>query len=458
VSADWEDATCDLCRRIAAIGFDDLSSLAIERARQLFLDGIAVALAGTAHEEPPEILAAHARDMGGTETSTVIGFGFKTSPVQAAYVNGSSMHVLDYEPMWSPANHQLSTSLPALLALAEQRDADGAALVTALVKGIELMGWLRVASGELTPQSMSFHGPGLVGPLGAAVAAGHMIGLDAGQLQNAIGIAASRCGSLLGNVGTATKSTHCGLATAQGLEAALLAERGFTANPDILEHRQGYAELYFGRDTFDFAALQGYGPPFRIVDPGYAIKMFPSQFGTHFAITAALELRKQIADPARITAVHLTGPVMTYIDRPNPATGLDGKFSWQYTTATALLDGRVGIDSFTDAKRFSPAMQTLLGMVTVSMSEDIPAAFEDCYVDLEIDLVGGETLKTRCHGPRGIWGTPPISTDEHLIKVRDCLAAKLDSDGVERIVELGSRIEQLDPGELGEVIRLAGCF
>lgn len=113
-----KDATKTLCDRIVGITHKDLTPDAIERARQLFLDGIAVAVAGTIQEEPPSILAAHAKEMGGIEASTVIGFGFKTNPVQATYVNGSSMHVLDFEPMWSPANHQLSTSLPGILALA----------------------------------------------------------------------------------------------------------------------------------------------------------------------------------------------------------------------------------------------------------------------------------------------------------------------------------------------------
>ena len=120
-----EQATEKLCERIVGVTDTDLTDDAIQRARQLFLDGLAVAVAGTIQEEPPSILAAHAREMGGIEASTVIGFDFKTNPVQAAYVNGSSMHVLDFEPMWSPANHQVSTSLPAVLALAEHLGLSG---------------------------------------------------------------------------------------------------------------------------------------------------------------------------------------------------------------------------------------------------------------------------------------------------------------------------------------------
>lgn len=238
-----ENATKNLCGRIVGIGFDDLTEDAKARARQLFLDGLGVAVAGSIKEEPPSILAAHTKEMGGAECSTVIGFDFRTGPVQAAYVNGSSMHVLDFEPMWSPANHQVSTSLPGILALAEYKGGNGKEVAAALVKGIEMMGWLREASRQFESKAMRFHPPGLVGPLGSAVAAGHMLGLDVGQLRHAIGIAASRTGTILANAGTHTKSTHCGLACALGLDAAMLAARGFTGNADILEHDRGYVDL-----------------------------------------------------------------------------------------------------------------------------------------------------------------------------------------------------------------------
>ena len=102
--------------------------------------------------------------------------------------------------------------------------------------------------------------------------------------------------------------------------------------------------MMFG-ESFVAADLLNFGPPYRIVQPGYAVKMFPSQFGTHFAITAGLTLHPQIPDPAAIRSVTLTTPVMQYVNRPHPDTGLSGKFSLQYTFATALLRGAVKIDT-----------------------------------------------------------------------------------------------------------------
>src|SRR4029077_901658 len=118
---------------------------------------------------------------------------------------------------------------------------------------------------------------------------------------------------------------------------------------------RGFGATFFP-ERFDADRLLAYGRPFRIVDPGLAIKRFPSQFATHWAIGAALEAGTGVADAGEIQRVLITAPVMKYIDRPRPQTGLDDKFSFQYTVAAALLDGRVGIDTFAGSRRFSDDM------------------------------------------------------------------------------------------------------
>ena len=449
--------TSQLCERIVATGYDDLGQPAIEAARRLVLDGIAIAIAGT-EEEAIHILAAHHKEQGGAAQATAIGNAFRLNTVSAAALNGAAMHVLDFEPMWSPANHALSTTLAGVLALAEARGASGREILTALVKGVEMQGWIRQASGQFEANTSRFHPPGAAGPLGSAVAAGHLLKLDPGQLANAIGIAASRAGSLLANAGTMTKSTHCGHASALGLESALIAARGFTANADVFEAAQGYAPALYD-DAFKAEEMLGFGrAPWRVVDPGYAIKMFPSQFGTHFGITAGLELHPQIPDASAIRRAVLTAPVMSYVNRPLPKTGLSGKFSLQYTAASALLDGKVGIRTFTDARLAKADMQALLGKFEAVLDPAIPGRFEDMHVLLRIDLDGGRVLQTRCNGPRGKWGTPPIGEAEHLVKVRDCLATRFEPAAAEAVIALARRIDDLDAAGVRQLMQLAGCF
>ncbi|MGC1640319.1 MAG: MmgE/PrpD family protein [Pseudolabrys sp.] len=449
--------TSQLCERIAGTDYENLGEPAIETARRLVLDGIAIAIAGT-EEEAIHILAAHHKEQGGAGQATAIGNAFRLNTVSASALNGAAMHVLDFEPMWSPANHALSTTLAGVLALAEAHGATGREVLTALVKGVEMQGWIRQASGQFEASTTRFHPPGAVGPLGTAVAAGHILKLDPDQLANAVGIAASRAGSLLANAGTMTKSTHCGHASALGLESALLAARGFTANVAVFETAQGYVPAFYD-DGFKVEEMLGFGrAPLRIVEPGYAIKMFPSQFGTHFGITAGLELHPNIPSAAAVRRVILTAPVMAYVNRPRPKTGLEGKFSLQYTVASALLDGKVGIRTFTDARLAKADMQDLLGKFEVCLDPAIPGRFEDMHVLLRVELDGGRVLETRCDGPRGKWGTPPISETEHLVKIRDCLATRLEPAAIERVIGLVRRIDDLDATGVRQIMKLAGCF
>lgn len=154
------------------------------------------------------------------------------------------MHVLDYEPMWSPPNHAVSTTLPAVLALAETGGAPGREVIAAFVKGkgCEIQGWIRQASQQYIPARLRYHPPGVVGVMGSTVASAHMLALNQNQLQNALGIAASRAGGLMANVGTMTKASHCGWAAAGGLDAAL-AGQGFSGNMEIFEAPNGYVQV-----------------------------------------------------------------------------------------------------------------------------------------------------------------------------------------------------------------------
>ena len=455
-----DSITARICARIAETSRQPLNPALLPIARQLLLDGIAVAVAGARIETAPSILAAHFADplmgAGGNPVSSLLGLGARLAPVPAALVNGAAMHVLDFEPMWLPATHALSPALAPALALGEALGSPGAKILTAMVLGIEIQGWLRQAGRGMESHELRFHPPGFVGPIGAAVAAGHLLDFDADQFANAIGIAGSRCGGLFINLGTMTKATHCAYAAALGLEAALLTRRGFTGCPTLFDPApQSYGEAFFPRG-FDAEELLKFGQPFRIQDPGYAIKIFPAKFSTHYAITAALMARPRIPSPDAIRAVHITAADVPSSDRPHPRSGLDGKFSLQYTAAAALLDGHVGLASFTDERLARPDMQALLGKIEVRRSREIPSIYTaGRYLDLEATLADGTVVRTRCERPRGSWGAAPITTEEHLAKARDCLATYLTPDAVETSVALCGDMENLDAAGVRRLLRLA---
>jgi aconitate decarboxylase len=447
--------TGPLCDKIASISAEQIGEEAIAKARALVLDGLGVAVAGARIEIAPRILADHLREQGSKPQSSALGFGFRLAPVPAALLNGVSMHVLDFEPMWTPATHALSPALAAVLALAESTGADGREALTALIKGIEIQGWIRKASGHIESRNLKFHPPGMVGPIGAAVAAAHLLRLDAQQLAHAIGIATSRCGSLTSNTGTMTKSTHCGYAAALGLESALLAGRGFTGNTAAFDASDGYVQAFLPAD-FDREMLLRFGPPYHLVDPGYSIKIFPCKFSTHYGITAGLSARPRIPSPDTIREIRLLAPVVRTADRPHPRTGLEGKFSVQYTLALALLDGAVALSSFTDERLMRPDMQSLLGKITLDMSPDITTEFNaGRYVELEIELADNTVVRERCERPRGSWGAPPISDDEHVAKVRDCFTGSLAAPAIDECIALALRFDRLDADGVCRLLSLA---
>jgi len=446
-----------LCERMCAPGAESLDEGVREHLRRLVLDGIAVAVAGTVQERPPGIVAGLVREEAARARSTVIGFGFQTTPARAAYVNGVAMHVLDYEPMWLPANHALSTTLPAVLALGEALEASGEALALALVKGIEIQGCIREASGQWEPGELRFHPPGMVGPFSAAAAGASLLGLGPGELAYALGIAASRAGSVLANAGTMTKSTHCGLAAGWGLEAALLAARGFDANPRIFDDPRGYPAAFCERFAPDL--LLAFGPPWRVVEPGYAIKMYPSQYGTHYAITAGRTLHRTLAERGAlgheaIRAARLVTPSMPYIDRPVPANGLAGKFSWQYTFGCALLDGAVTMATFEDGRRFRPDIEALLPKIDLDMRPDWTGRFDAMHVEAEVTLADGSLHRGRCDAPPGSWNGPVLSAEAHAEKVEACLRLALDDAVIAEVVELCGRFDSSSGAEVRRLLAL----
>jgi aconitate decarboxylase len=444
-----------LCEKIVATTADSMGEAAIAKARQLVLDGVAVAVAGARIEVAPKILADYLRGQGSKPECSALGFGFRLAPVPAALLNATSMHVLDFEPMWTPATHALSPALASALMLAESIGAHGRDVLAAVIKGVEIQGWIRRACGHVESRDFKFHPPGMVGPIGAAVAASHLLKLDATALANAIGIATSRCGSLTSNTGTMTKSTHCGYAASLGLESALLAAHGFTGDDEPFDSPSGYAAIFLP-PHFDREMLMCFGPPFRLVDPGFTLKIFPCKFTTHYGITAALAARPRIPSVDAIRAVRMLAPVVPTGDRPHPQTGLAGKFSVQYTLATALIDGAVTLSSFTDERLHRPQMQALLSKIAVTMTPDITSEYNaGRYVDLEIELADGTIVRERCERPRGSWGAEPISEAEHIVKVRDCLAGSLAPSAIDACIELGSRFERLDQNGVRRMLALA---
>ena len=437
-------ATRTLAQFIADTEYDSLPPPVVAAAKIAILDGVANIAAGSV-QDLATIIGQYVRDSGGNAQASVVGWGYRTNAPAAAFANGVFGHCLDYEIQGFPPTHGTSSCLPAALALAEQYNAPGKSIITAYVLGWEIQGRLRAASAPATVPA--YHPPGLVGPLGGAAAAAKTLGLDVQQTLMALGIAASRTGGLTANTGTMVKSTHPGNAARMGAEAAILAGMGYTASDAVLESPNGYAAALF-QGNFDWdVATGGLGDSYRLVDPGFDIKRFPAQVYMQNVIEAALNLREQhglTADAVEQVTIYRRGRGHS---GPVPQSGLDGKFSVEYCAAAALLDGRVGIDSFTDARRFAPDMEAMLGRIRVDPEGPASGAAQ-----ATAQLKDGSTVSAECHAFRGS-AVNPMNREERMVKVRDCFRRALSDADTERVLSLLKNLEDVpDVGELMAVL------
>jgi len=439
-----DSLTARLAKLIVDVRFDELPPQVIEIARQVCLDGLAVMIAGLREPEGlGRITLDYVRAQGGAAQSTAIGGGFRTSAQNAAYVNGTLGHALDFDNTWWPLNHPTSPTLPAILALAERDGLSGRDVITAIAVAFEVQGRMRVASARVEAGTR-FHKPGVSGTVGATAGAGKILGLDVDGLCRAFGLAGSRSGSMSANTGSMTKSSHSGHAARMGVEAATLAAMGWTAHRDIFG-TGGYYDLFYGVDLSEPELMvQDFGNPYRMIDPGVGFKKHPCNYFTHRPIDAVLALhaRERIAAEA-IDSVIVDFPRFEYVNRPNPRSGLDGKFSIQYATTVALLDNRITIDSFSDERLFAADVRELLPRVTLNMRDDITRDFQDTYAIVRVRMKDGRTLEERCDKPRGLWGFP-LTREERLAKVAMCTDGALDRAQVDNLVALVEGLDGLD--------------
>ncbi len=438
-------ATRTLAEFIAETEFANLSPEAVDAAKIAILDGVANMVAGSV-QELADIIGRYVQEAGGSPQASVVGWGYRTNPPSAAFANGVFGHCLDYEIQGFPPTHGTSSCLPAALALAEQHHVSGERVITAYVLGWEIQGRLRAASAPATRPG--YHPPGLVGPLGGAASSAKTLGLDAEQTLMALGIAASRTGGLTANTGTMVKSTHPGNAARMGAEAGILASMGYTASDEALESPVGFAAALFGGE-FDWdIATGGLGASWRLVDPGFDIKRFPAQVYMQNVIEAALNLREENGvAPGDIdhATIHRRGRGHS---GPVPRSGLDGKFSVEYCAAAALLDGRVAIDTFTDARRFAPDMEDMLGRVRVE-----PEGPESGATLITGALKDGRTVSGECASFSGS-ASNPMSREQRLAKVSDCFDRALTDADAGRVLEMLENLEGVD--DVGQLMGVLG--
>ncbi len=320
---------------VANLDADDIPVRAYDFARHAILDCIGCAIAGQG-ESAMEIMREEFTGDGCDGASTLIASGRSASLHNAALINGTAAHALDYDDVhFRLHGHPTACIAPATLALGEFLGASGRDVLTAFIIGTEV----GCALGEMCDDGhyeAGFHATGTMGTFGAAAACARLMGLDGVATTHALSIAASQASGLKVNFGTMTKPYHAGKAAMNGLMAARLAARGFTASDCSIEGPQGFAQ----------AQVPGFkaGPIRRDDTSAYAVeemlyKYHAACYLTHSTLNAIQALRKDhefSLDNVEVATLKVRSTHSSVCCIPQPASGLEFKFSIQHLAAMAL--------------------------------------------------------------------------------------------------------------------------
>lgn len=324
--------------------FTKVPAAAIANAKTIVLDTFGVSFAAAPHAVG-RIISRYAVDAGGKATATILGAGTKAAVPMAALANGTLANALDF----NESSHIATHTLPAVLALAEDGRRSGRDLLDAFVIGFEAGSRIAQAfDGARTrdsgPTYRGWWHVGVIAPIASAIAAARLLRLDRRQTAMAIGIATCGAGGFRRNMGTMAKPLHSGNGARNGIEAALLASRGFTADPEILEAPLGFLAALCNPDERDEAAIgerlgRGYvleGPP--------RIKPFPSCTRAHKGIDAALAIRAQASfAPEEVESIEADFQLFSLLRPEAPDEDAAG-FSNPFLISAALVYGAVGLD------------------------------------------------------------------------------------------------------------------
>jgi 2-methylcitrate dehydratase PrpD len=425
----------------AGLQFDELPGPVRDRCKDLLLDTLACAVAGHRGEETQQV-AALASALAQSNESSVIG-GDRLSLAGATLLNGYLVTAVTMCDVHRPTlTHVTPEVIPPALAIAERDGLSGRDLMAAIAAGFEVT--TRVGIGLDYPvfRAKGWHGPGVLGPFGAAAAVGRLRGFDAETMARAFGLAGSQAAGTFAAWGTPTVKFHQCRGALSGLMAALLAEQNFLAT------REFYANG--GRPEAVTAEL---GKRWELEQ--IALRQWPSATSIQSVNTAMFDLiERHKVDPARVKKVRvsLTKPAF---DLHGNLAHYKGKFdaliSGHYTAAVILHDRKLTLDQYEPARYDDPKMRRAAAE-QVELRFDPSLTGAQAVVDIELD---DGTLTARCEHPRG---SPenPLSRAQIESKFRTYAEGVLPSSAIAATIDAVGGLENLTSvGQLMGMLRTA---
>lgn len=409
-------------------------------AKGLVLDALACALAGYQGEETPQI-AAFAGALGQSRETSVIG-GDRLSLAGATVLNGfliSAVTMCDTHR--ATLTHIMPEVLPPALAIAERDEVSGNDLLSAVIAGCEIA--TRIGMGLDYPvfRAKGWHGPGVMGPFGAAAAAGRLLGFDAETMARAFGLAGSQAAGTFAAWGTPTVKFHQCRGALSGLMAGLLAEQGFVATREFLTASDGGLYKTYAEGGRIDLALGELGTRWELEQ--LSLRPWPAATNIQGAVTALVDLiEKHDIVPAQVKQVRLAMG-KTPFDMHGRFSSYQGKFeallSAHYAAAAILHDRDLTLVQFEPARYDDPALRRFAAERVVVCLEPTLNGPE---AHVEIEMNDGSVFAMDCREPRGAPGNP-LTAAQIEQKFRTYARARLPEARVVQVIDMVQRLEAL---------------
>lgn len=392
-----------------------------ERAADLLLDYLAVTTRGAQAPPAERARAALLPDDGGCR---VEGTDARAGARTAALLNGIAAHALELDDTYEPASlHPGVVVWPVVLALGEQAGCSREALLDAAIAGYDVTCEVGDLVGAARAYGRGFHPTGICGALGAAGAAGRLLGLDAAQIEHALGLAASEASGLLAflTAGGWTKPLHAGHASACGLDAARLARAGYAGPAGAVEGRFGFVHAFGGERPAD--------APWTPRPAGWAVhatsvKFHPCCRYLHGNLDLLAALTREhgvVADEVAAIRCAVLSAGWDLVAAPVGAKRrirgqVDAQFSMPFGAARAVARGATGLAAFERAAEEAVELQPLIDRVECVRDARLDAAFPSRWgAAVELELRDGRVLTARADGFRG---SPSDPADRAAIRAK----------------------------------------
>jgi 2-methylcitrate dehydratase PrpD len=452
--------TRKLAEFCAGVSWERLPAEVTDKAKLCILDFFANVY-GSLELEAVSRVVSYIRSLGGPETATALGCGFKTGIHNAAFLNGTTAEAIEAQDgLRFGGNHPGTAVIPAALAVAESLGLGGKEVIEAVVAGYEAAG--RPAAAMHPHHTLAgFLPTGTCGAFGAAAAASRLMGHDAEGMLNSLGNAGyllplSMAEHLMG--GYTSKIVQGGQAASAGLTAAGLAGAGITGAPYVLEGSDlggGFTQITSRGEPALERIVDQLGEHFSIMD--VYLKPYTACRHTHGAAQAALQLvHEEPIGPQDIEAVDVytyhIASVAVGKGVTASSTFVSAQFSLPYVVAACLIDGEMGPAQLKEKRISDPAVLELSKKVKVNVDPELSAAYPGMTPSrVEIRLKGGRTLVKQVDIPKGD-PRDPVTAEDVADKLRR-FASRRDEKTIDKIVGLSIELEKAgDIRELTAII------